>query len=233
MPAIVVGRDSTGAILHPAAIGPRRRLVRELTWLGSDLNDYNAPLLVATFSARFDRARFWRCGKKLRAACRAHPRLHYDIIALQKMPETVGAQPNPMRHFGGTINPSGAYLTHLTGDWETFYTDKRSSATRRRDRTKRKKLSEFGELASSPGDRGRHPADARHADGAEGELVRPHGRRQSVRQAGPYGILSRARHRSGDEADRACQPARRRHGRCRGQSRADLPRLLLSLAGEL
>ena len=62
------------------------------------------------------------------------------------MPETVGAQPNPMRHLGGTINPSGAYLTHLTGDWETFYAAKRSSSTRRRDRTKRKRLAEFGEV---------------------------------------------------------------------------------------
>jgi CelD/BcsL family acetyltransferase involved in cellulose biosynthesis len=62
------------------------------------------------------------------------------------MPEMVGAQQNPMRHLGGTINPSGAYLTHLTGDWETFYTAKRSSSTRRRDRTKRKRLGEFGEV---------------------------------------------------------------------------------------
>ena len=45
-----------------------------------------------------------------------------------------------------TINPSGAYLTHLAGDWETFYAAKRSSATRRRDRTKRKRLAEFGEI---------------------------------------------------------------------------------------
>ena len=36
------------------------------------------------------------------------------------MPETVGAQQNPMRHLGGTLTPSGAYSTHLTGDWETF-----------------------------------------------------------------------------------------------------------------
>ena len=51
-----------------------------------------------------------------------------------------------MRYLGGTVNPSGAYLTHLTGDWDAFYTAKRSSATRRRDRTKRKKLGEFGEI---------------------------------------------------------------------------------------
>ena len=75
-----------------------------------------------------------------------NPRLRYDFVNLTKMPETVGAQPNPMLQLGVTVNPSGAYLTHLTGDWETFYAAKRSSATRRRDRTKRKRLAEFGEV---------------------------------------------------------------------------------------
>jgi CelD/BcsL family acetyltransferase involved in cellulose biosynthesis len=37
-------------------------------------------------------------------------------------------------------------LTHLAGEWEAFYTAKRSSATRRRDRTKRTKLGEFGDV---------------------------------------------------------------------------------------
>jgi CelD/BcsL family acetyltransferase involved in cellulose biosynthesis len=43
-------------------------------------------------------------------------------------------------------NPSGAYLTTLSADWETFYTAKRSAPTRRRDRTKRKRLAESGEV---------------------------------------------------------------------------------------
>ncbi len=43
-----------------------------------------------------------------------------------------------------TAHPSGAYLTRLEGDWETFYTAKRSSSTRRRDRTKRKRLGDLG-----------------------------------------------------------------------------------------
>jgi CelD/BcsL family acetyltransferase involved in cellulose biosynthesis len=45
-----------------------------------------------------------------------------------------------------TAHPSGAYLTHLAGDWESFYAAKRSSTTRRRDRTKRKRLAELGEV---------------------------------------------------------------------------------------
>jgi CelD/BcsL family acetyltransferase involved in cellulose biosynthesis len=45
------------------------------------------------------------------------------------------------------VNPSGAYLTRLGADWETYYQAKRSSATRRRDRTKRKRLAEVGEVS--------------------------------------------------------------------------------------
>src|SRR5262249_1718732 len=39
-----------------------------------------------------------------------------------------------------------AYLMALGTAWESFYNEKRSSTTRRRDRTKRKKLGEFGGL---------------------------------------------------------------------------------------
>lgn len=148
-PAIVVGRDGGGAgailFLLPLAVGSAG-LVRELTWLGSELCDYNAPLLAPTFSGRIDRAGFLTLWQDITRSLQAHPRLRYDVIAFAKMPETVGTQQNPMRYLGGTINPSGAYLTHLTSPWDAFYTAKRSSATRRRDRTKRKKLSECGEI---------------------------------------------------------------------------------------
>jgi CelD/BcsL family acetyltransferase involved in cellulose biosynthesis len=146
-PAIVVGRDGAGAmqILLPLAVR-KAGVVRELTWLGSELCDYNAPLLAANFSARIDAKRFMALWQDIARCLQAHPRLRYDVVDLEKMPETVGAQQNPMWHLGGTMTPSGAYSTHLTGEWETFYTTKRSSATRRRDRTKRKKLNEFGAL---------------------------------------------------------------------------------------
>jgi CelD/BcsL family acetyltransferase involved in cellulose biosynthesis len=147
MPAMVVGRDASGSILFLLPLSVRASgFARELTWLGSDLCDYNAPLLAPGFTERFDRARFMATWRDILAALQNHPRLGFDLIHLSKMPETVGAQRNPMLYLGGTINPSGAYLTHLTGDWETFYAAKRSSSTRRRDRTKRKRLAEFGEV---------------------------------------------------------------------------------------
>jgi CelD/BcsL family acetyltransferase involved in cellulose biosynthesis len=146
-PAIVVGREANGAIIFllPLSICPAG-YARELTWLAGDLCDYNAPVLAQGFSERFDRARFLTLWQDILKLLQSHPRLGFDLIHLTKMPEMVGAQHNPMRYLGGAINPSGAYLTHLSGDWETFYTHKRSSATRRRDRTKRKRLGEFGEV---------------------------------------------------------------------------------------
>jgi CelD/BcsL family acetyltransferase involved in cellulose biosynthesis len=146
-PAIVVGRDAGGTILFllPLSICPAG-YARELTWLGSDLCDYNAPVLAQDVSERFDRARFLALWRDIVQLLQSQPHLIFDLINLSKMPEMVGAQANLMRYLGGAINPSGAYLTHLSGDWETFYTQKRSSATRRRDRTKRKRLGEFGEV---------------------------------------------------------------------------------------
>ena len=76
----------------------------------------------------------------------ATPALRHDTIPLDKMPETIGAQPNPLLYLDVQLNPSGAYETALGADWEQFYTAKRSSATRRRDRTKLKRLGELGEV---------------------------------------------------------------------------------------
>jgi CelD/BcsL family acetyltransferase involved in cellulose biosynthesis len=146
-PAIVVARAAAGTILLIVPLSIRSAgFARELTWLGADLCDYNAPLLAPTFRETIDRAGFMALWERLTQCLQNHPRLQFDYIHLTKMPEMVAAQPNPMRHLRVTKNPSGAYLTHLAGDWDTFYTAKRSSATRRRDRTKRKRLSDFGEV---------------------------------------------------------------------------------------
>jgi CelD/BcsL family acetyltransferase involved in cellulose biosynthesis len=146
-PAIVVGRDSAGALLFllPLSVRPVG-FARELTWLGSELCDYNAPLLAAAFAGRIGRARFLSLWSSITQGLQNNPRLRYDFVGLTKMPGMVGGQPNPMLALGVTVNPSGAYLTHLAGDWEIFYAAKRSSATLRRDRTKRKRLSEYGEV---------------------------------------------------------------------------------------
>lgn len=146
-PVIVTGRDNQGRLLFllPLSIevgGAARRL----TWLGTDLCDYNGPLLAPDFGRRIDAARFRQIWHEIKTLLRSNPRLAFDLVYFDKMQNVVGPQPNPFVALGVRPNPNGAYLTRLSGDWETFYTAKRSSSTRRRDRTKRKKLGEFGEV---------------------------------------------------------------------------------------
>ena len=144
-PAIVVGRHGGAvAFILPLAVHPGR-FTRRLTFLGQDLCDYNAPLLAPEFpdAAGADFRAIWR---DIGALLQSMPALRHDTVVLAKMPETVGAQKNPLLCLDVRLNASGAYETALGADWEQFYTAKRSSATRRRDRTKLKRLGEMGEV---------------------------------------------------------------------------------------
>ena len=145
--AIVVGRNTDGEMvfLLPLAVASDG-FVRRLTWLGSYLGDYNAPLLAADFSRQIGGAAFVQLWHEIVQRLQSRSNSQHDLIHFEKMPETVGTQPNPFLQLHSVLNPNNAYLTRLTDDWETFYAHKRSSTTRRRDRTKRKRMSDFGEV---------------------------------------------------------------------------------------
>jgi CelD/BcsL family acetyltransferase involved in cellulose biosynthesis len=146
-PAIVVGRKDADILFLLPLATRSAGFVRELTWLGTDLCDYNAPLLAPAFSATVTTAQIAPLWQKILCALRKHARLHFDLIRLEKMPQTVGAQSNPMLALGTRLNPSNAYATPLMDSWDRFYAARRSAATRSRERSKRKKLAEFGTLA--------------------------------------------------------------------------------------
>jgi D-aspartate ligase len=114
--------------------------------LGQDLCDYNAPLLAPDFSKRTTPEEFLAAWHELQAQMQCEPLLRHDWIEFEKMPETVGAQANPFMHLRVTPNRSNAHLAHLGDDWEKFYRAKRSSATRRRDRSKLRHMSQFGDV---------------------------------------------------------------------------------------
>ncbi len=145
-PAIVTGRGRDGELLFLIPLAVEPGAARKLCWLGSDLGDYNAPLLAPEFAQRLGPAGFAPIWREIVERLQSHPELRYDFIHFEKMPAQVGAQENPFLQLGGFANPSGAYLAQLSGNWDDFYNAKRSSATRRRDRTKRKRLAEIGEV---------------------------------------------------------------------------------------
>ena len=147
IPVIAVGYFANGetAFIVPLAIEPNHT-ARRLCWFGQEQCDYNAPLLAPDFSQRVAPNRFLAAWRELRALIQSDPQLHYDWIELEKMPQLIGTQVNPFTYLDVTPNASGAHLTQLGDDWEKFYYAKRSSATRRRDRAKRRHMSEYGEI---------------------------------------------------------------------------------------
>ena len=145
-PVIVVGRESNRILfIIPLAI-ERGRVARTLTWHAGDLCDYNGPLLAPDFGSIVDDQRFVSLYRSIGAMLAREPRFAYDRVTFDKMTGTIGNQAHPFLALGTSLNPSGAYATHLAGNWDAFYMEKRSSATRRRDRTKRKRLGDIGEV---------------------------------------------------------------------------------------
>jgi CelD/BcsL family acetyltransferase involved in cellulose biosynthesis len=147
VPVIAVGAFGNGetAFILPLAI-ERTRVGKRLCWLGQELCDYNAPLLAPDFAQHVTREAFVAAWRELQRRMQRDPRLRHDWIELEKMPQTVGDQLNPFTWLAVTPNASGAHLTRLGTDWEKFYVDKRSSATRRRDRIKRTRMAAFGDI---------------------------------------------------------------------------------------
>jgi CelD/BcsL family acetyltransferase involved in cellulose biosynthesis len=145
-PGIVIARRGDDILmLLPLAIA-RGAFTRRLKFLGQDLCDYNAPLLAPDFASAVEPKSFAELWRDIHALLQAIPASRHDSIAFEKMPERIGAQPNPMLCLDVRLNPSGAYETNLGPDWEQFYSAKRSSSTRRRDRTKVKRLGELGQV---------------------------------------------------------------------------------------
>ncbi len=143
--AVAAFADEQPAFLLPLGLAPSR-LGRRLGWLGDDLNDYNAPILGREFSQRVTADQFLTAWRQLLERLQREPLLRHHWIELERMPQRIGGQINPFTRLPVSVNASGTHITALGDDWEKFYVAKRSSATRRRDRSKRKHLSKFGEL---------------------------------------------------------------------------------------
>jgi CelD/BcsL family acetyltransferase involved in cellulose biosynthesis len=146
-PAIVIGHDKTGAIqfIFPMAV-QQRRLVRRLTFLGSELCDYNGPLLAPGFAANLTDESFRRLWRAISRRLRRDSRSRFHLYDLEKMPQTIGTRRNPFRALGVRANPSRAYIATLGRDWDAYYAERRSAATRKTERKQAKRLAECGEI---------------------------------------------------------------------------------------
>lgn len=145
VPAIVTGEapDGRPLFLFALAIEPARGL-RRLTWLASDVCDYNAPILARDFAAALGGGRFRALWRSILDRLSADRRFAFDYIDLPRMPETIGAVRDPFLALGPDLHPSGAHACDLFGDWETFYAAKRSASTRKTVRKKVRAIEKHG-----------------------------------------------------------------------------------------
>ncbi len=143
---VVARREGRVVALFPLQV-EKTHSINLLRWHASDLCDYNTPLLAPDFESLPAAGNFAEVYGAMLGLVRATPGLTFDGVELTKMPERVGTQPNPFLKILTTLNPNGAYATPIHGPWEDFYKEKRSSSTRRRDRTKRKRMADIGEVA--------------------------------------------------------------------------------------
>src|SRR6266849_1251895 len=147
VPAIVLGANAEAHLLFILQLAVETRgPFRRLTWLGSELCDYNAPLLAEDFSRNVSADRFGELWQEIVRLLQSNPRFRFDFVDLQKMPERVGAQRNPFLNLQVLAHPSGAYVANLDRDWDHFYAAKRSSSTRKKERRQLKHLAEYGEV---------------------------------------------------------------------------------------
>lgn len=143
-PAIVVGWDSEGDALFifPLGIG-RGTVCRTLSWLGGDLCDYHGPLLSSQFSRYVSMAQFSALWADIREILPSH-----HIVALSRMPARIGGQANPFMTLGAMrAHASSAHMTMLKEDWASYYEEKRSSGSKKRDRQKRRRIEKFGAVS--------------------------------------------------------------------------------------
>jgi CelD/BcsL family acetyltransferase involved in cellulose biosynthesis len=145
-PAIVVGRDDAGELLFILPLAVERRFRRRrLTWLGAQLGDYNGSVLAPWFSDRVSADRFCLLWHDVVRLLRRDAQYRFDWVDLVKMPGSIGDQRNPFLDLGVRTHASSAYFTRLGRGWEEFYAQKRSPATRKRERRQLKGLAQYGE----------------------------------------------------------------------------------------
>ncbi|MBX3447246.1 MAG: GNAT family N-acetyltransferase [Parvibaculaceae bacterium] len=142
-PAIVVGWDSEGGALFILPLGIAQGVViNTLVWLGEGLCDYQGPLLAKDLCRHVTASQFPALWETIREMLPSH-----QIVTLSRMPERIGGQANPFMALGSMRrHASSAHLTKINADWSAYYSEKRSSGSKKRDRQKRRKVEELGEV---------------------------------------------------------------------------------------
>lgn len=120
-PAITVISESSGCVVMLLPLGiSRTRRMRELSFLGGNVTDYNAPLIDPAFAGRLDSAAVASLWRRITTALPRH-----DVVRLLRMPATIdgpdgAAVPNPFAVLPSAAPAGAARSVRLPSSHEQF-----------------------------------------------------------------------------------------------------------------
>ncbi len=115
--------------------------INRLSWLASEVNDYNCPLVEFEFLSGMTEK---LAGKIWEGVTRIVGDI--DVFHLTGQPEFLSNVANPFVVRGAAPSSCGSHLLSLDGDWDSLYRQMRSSKSRSRLRQKENKLKRAGKL---------------------------------------------------------------------------------------
>ncbi len=137
---LIWDENNTPILLFPFGIQEKMR-ISCLVFLDGGISDYNAPLVSSIFSSQHYKMEFSQLWERITDSLP-----EYDVIHLQKLPEFIKDQTNPLVNLRVTSYRDNVYFTTLLDSWEDFYQNRVKKKIRLDSRRQKKRLNKLGDV---------------------------------------------------------------------------------------
>ena len=137
---LVESVDGKPLMLLPLGI-QKRSIASCLIWLGGQISDYQGALLSSDCSERLTERLFLVIWKAIQETLP-----HFDANVLEKQPELIGTQKNPLLYLSCEPHASSAHYTQLSKPLNAFVKTRRSNKWLSGVRRKQRRLAEHGKI---------------------------------------------------------------------------------------
>ncbi len=139
---IVLVESVDGKPLMLLPLGIQKRIFAScLVWLGGQISDYQGALLSSDCSERLTERLLLVAWKAIQETLP-----HFDAVVLEKQPELIGTQKNPLLYLSCESHASSAHNTQLSMPLDAFVKTRRSNKWFSGLRRKQRRLAEHGKI---------------------------------------------------------------------------------------
>lgn len=115
--------------------------IHRLSWLASEINDYNCPLITLEFLSHMTKSMAKKVWLEIARLDKS-----IDVFHLVKQPEKLAGFANPFAARGGSKSSCDSHMLTLKRDWKLLHSELRSVKFRRSVRQKKNRLKRAGKL---------------------------------------------------------------------------------------